>query len=180
MKYNVSEMLPIIMAEVSTTKEGVEALRVSIINALNAHDLDPLDRYALARTLAEAFKQASDSLTDDAMQFALNATDEDGRYLHPDACNGKEFVHHGMPFRVQIRNEYDYGNQVLLSADGTRRADPNSTLWTAKQHLIDERKEKNKAETKALHGLEAQLLLDHPRMQPIRTELVLSMRMREK
>lgn len=151
---------------VDTTPQGIEELKQRIVLSLtgwlgDGTALTPLTRWAIARAIQEAATQACKALSDEAINEALRYDPETKRPAYPDAAAGKHFLVAGTKFRLQIKNQYNYDEQLI---DG--KPDPESlrhrSLVAEKEALAD----KSKLLTKQINTCEETIKFNHPNMKP--------------
>lgn len=114
--------------------------------------LDGLDSIQQVKTLREVAAQFDDkahTLEPDAMALI--------RDLYPDYAvggklEGKQFVHKGVTYQLQITRDYNYAN--------------HSTAYAELEERIQSLKEEAKTHQKVLTAMRKQILLDHPRLRP--------------
>lgn len=178
----------------STNKKGIETLANELVRSINENavfyqilensgdspkslhvEKNSLNTFAALRSLQEAVTLATKLVTEAAINEALS-NDKEGFSRYPGAADGKDFIVNGDIFRVTIKNEYPYGEQTIVSQDGSRRDDPTAALWRAEKAVVEKRKEDGKLSTKKIAAFEAQLRAEHPRMKPSETTISIALR----
>jgi len=133
-----------------------EELTNSIISNLNAPELSPLERYAIAVMLKDAADAAAKILSNDGLNYALRkSTPDDPNECFENASRGKQFTHRGFVYAVTYKPDYNYA-----------QPDENGRKWTLVVKEIEELSKQSKARTEYKKGLQALILMDHPLLKP--------------
>lgn len=135
-----------------------EDITNQIIMSLSIPSLTPLERYAIASQLAKAATEAAKQLSNDGIEFALDGNNG----CQPLAGEGKQFAHNGKIYQIQFVNDYNYN-----------QGDEHGKQWCNIVSQIDELESRKKALTKNKKGIEAIILDEHPRLQPVSTTICL-------
>ena len=135
-----------------------ENLTNEIIMSLSIPALTPLERYAIASQLAKAATEAAKQLSNDGIEFALDAANG----CQPMAGEGRQFVHNGHTYQIQFVNDYNYN-----------QGDEHGKQWCNIVNQIYDLEDRKKALTKNKKGIEAIILNEHPRLQPVKTTICL-------
>lgn len=135
-----------------------ENLTNEIIASLSIPALTPLERYAIASQLVKAAAEAAKQLSNDGIDFALDSANN----CQPLAGEGKQFTHNGKIYQVQFVNDYNYN-----------QGDEHGKQWCNVVSQIEDLEARKKALTKNKKGIEAIILDEHPRLQPVKTTISL-------
>ncbi len=142
------------LCQLDTNPASLQTIAQQVTDTLNVPELTPLKRYAIAKTLLNGLSLAVAEIGAAGLQYALDN--------YPEAQNGTHFKEGDDTFRVLVKSDYNYA------------ANDDSGLYNQQLKRETECRKLAEAAHKLLKGMQAQILVDHPRMTPTKIEMTLA------